>query len=66
MADFQVEVQINDPVYNEAFDLGYKVGFDEAYWAGHSAGYDEGWQAGYDAGYLAADSYIQFDEGGIK
>ena len=53
MADFQVEVQINDPAYTEAFDLGYKMG------------HNEGWEAGYEAGFMAADSYIQFEGGGI-
>ena len=53
MADFQVEVQINDLASNEAFDLGYKMG------------HNEGWEAGYEAGFMAADSYIQFEGGGI-
>ena len=54
MADFQIEVQVNERELQEAF------------YAEYNAGYEAGWQAGYDAGYLAADSYIQNDDEGSK
>ena len=47
MADFQIEVQVDDQELQTAFAEVYRDG------------YDAGWNAGYDAGYLAADSYIQ-------
>jgi hypothetical protein len=53
MADFQIDVNVNDSEVLEALDAKYR------------AGYNEGWEAGYDAGFLAADSYIQFEGEGI-
>lgn len=53
MADFQVEIKIDELELQEAFNAEYQ------------AGYDEGWEAGYEAGFMAADSYIQFEGEGI-
>ena len=54
MADFQIDVQVDDQELQKAFDEEYQ------------AGYDDGWNAGYDAGYLAADSYIQYESDGAN